>query len=69
MQSSTGGAVSSSKTSAQQKKWPIKWKGTCKIGKYFEKYISDKGLIYTWYKEFRRSTWKVIKRCWKTFKK
>ena len=51
MQRSTGGAVSSSKTSAQQKKWPIKWKGTCKIGKYFEKYISDKGLIHKWYKE------------------
>ena len=51
MQSSIGGAISSSKTSAQKNKWCVKWKGIYKIGEHFEKYTSDKRLIYKWYKE------------------
>ena len=51
MQSSTGGAISSSKTSAQKNKWSVKWKGIYKIGEHFEKYTSVKRLIYKWYKE------------------
>jgi len=51
MQSSIGGAISSSKTSAQKNKWCVKWKGIYKIGEHFEKYTSDKRLMYKWYKE------------------
>ena len=45
MQSSTGGAISSSKTSAQKNKWSVKWKGIYKIGEHFEKYTKIEVII------------------------